>query len=57
MEVPPVKITREAFAELFGAHLPDWMGSAWVRGVQYIFVSGTGEIEELERLHSGVCSL
>jgi hypothetical protein len=52
-----VKITRQAFAELFGVHLPAWSDSAWVRGVRCIFVSGTAEIEELEKLLGGVASV
>jgi len=51
-----MSITREAFAELFGAHVPEWSDSAWVRGVEYMFVSGTDEIDELERLMGGVIS-
>jgi hypothetical protein len=51
-----VKITREVFAELFGVHLLDWSPSAWVKGTRYEFVSGTDEIEELERLTRGVTS-
>jgi hypothetical protein len=51
-----VKITREAFAELFGVHLPTGAPSAWVRGVRYEFVAGNVEIEELERLLGGVIS-
>jgi len=54
--VPPVKITKEAFMELFGVHLPKGSPSAWVRGVRYEFVSGTDEIEELESLLGGVIS-
>jgi hypothetical protein len=49
-------ITREAFAELFGVHLPKWSDSAWVKGTRYEFVSGTDEIEELESLLGGVIS-
>lgn len=48
-------VTREAFAELFGVHLPFAVSSAWVNGVRFVFVDGTGEIEELERLYGGVC--
>jgi hypothetical protein len=48
-----VKITRAAFSELFGAHIPEWLPSAWVRGTQYIFVAGNVEIEELELLLLG----
>ena len=51
-----MKITRQAFTELFGVHLPTGAPSAWVRGVQYEFVSGTDEIEELESLLGGVIS-
>jgi hypothetical protein len=51
-----VKITRAAFTELFGVHLPMGAPCAWVRGVQYVFVAGTDEIEELERLLGGVTS-
>jgi hypothetical protein len=29
---------------------------AWVKGVCFVFVEGTAEIEELERLCGGVCS-
>jgi hypothetical protein len=49
-----VKITRAAFAELFGVHLPKWSRSAWVKGTRYEFVSGTGELDELERICGGV---
>jgi prepilin-type processing-associated H-X9-DG protein len=52
-----VKITRQAFAELFEAHVPEWLPSAWVKGTQYLFVDGSAEIDELERLYGGVCSL
>jgi hypothetical protein len=45
-----VKITRVAFAELFGVHLPTGVLSAWVKGTRYEFVDGTTEIEELELL-------
>jgi hypothetical protein len=48
-----MRMTRRAFAELFGAHVPAWSRSAWVRGVQYVFVAGTDEIDELERLLLG----
>jgi hypothetical protein len=48
-----VKITREAFSELFGVHLPTGAPSAWVRGVRYEFVSGMEEIGELELLLLG----
>jgi hypothetical protein len=51
-----VKITREAFAKLFGAHVPEWSRSAWVKGTQYVFLDGPAEIEELERLLGGVAS-
>jgi len=51
-----VKITRGAFAELFGVHLPTGAPSAWVRGMRYEFVSGADEIDELERLCGGVTS-
>ena len=51
-----MKITKEAFMELFGVHLPKGSPSAWVRGVRYEFVSGTDEIEELESLLGGVIS-
>jgi hypothetical protein len=51
-----VKITGEAFTELFGVHLPTGAPSAWVRGVRYEFVAGNVEIEELERLLGGVTS-
>jgi hypothetical protein len=30
--------------------------SAWVKGTQYVFVAGNGEIEELERMLGGVTS-
>src|ERR1700733_11401223 len=52
--LPPVKLTREAFAGLFGVHLSTGVPSAWVRGVRYVFVAGNVEIEELERLLGGV---
>ena len=45
-----MKITRRAFSDLFGAHVPEWSPSAWVQGTQYVFADGTAEIEELERL-------
>jgi hypothetical protein len=48
-----VKITRQAFTELFGVHLPTGAPSAWVRGVLYVFVAGNVEIEELELLLLG----
>jgi hypothetical protein len=51
-----VRLTRKAFAELFGAHIPEWLPSAWVNGTQYVFVAGSVEIEELERLLGGVIS-
>ena len=51
-----MKITRQAFMELFGVHLPEWSRSAWVKGTRYEFVSGTDEIGELERLLGGVTS-
>ena len=51
-----MKLTREAFAELFGVHLPATVPSAWVRGKCLIFVEGTAEIEELERLCGSACS-
>ncbi len=51
-----MKITRRAFAELFGTHVPEWSPSAWVKGTQYVFVDGSAEIGELERLYGGVCS-
>ena len=49
-----MKITRQAFAELFGVHLPEWSPSAWVKGSEYVFVDVSAEIDELERLY-GVC--
>ena len=49
-----MRITRAAFAELFGVHLPTGVPSAWVRGVRYEFVSGMDEIGELELLLGGV---
>jgi hypothetical protein len=51
-----MKITRRAFAKLFTVHIPLWSGSAWVKGVRYVFVAGTAEIDELERLMGGVTS-
>jgi hypothetical protein len=48
-----VRLTREVFTELFGVHLPTGVPSAWVRGVRYVFVAGTDEIEELELLLLG----
>jgi hypothetical protein len=48
-------VTREVFAELFGVHLPFAVSSAWVSGIQFVFVEGTAEIEELDRLYAGVC--
>jgi hypothetical protein len=50
-----MRLTREAFAELFGVHLPAAVPCAWVRGVCFVFVEGRAEIEELERLCGGVC--
>ena len=50
-----MSITRDAFAELFGVHLSAAVPYAWVKGVRYVFVDGTAEIEELERLWGGVC--
>ena len=50
-----MRLTREAFAELFGVHLPAAAPCAWVKGVCFVFVEGTAEIEELERLCSGMC--
>jgi hypothetical protein len=49
-----VKITKAAFTELFGVHLPEWSPSIWVKGTQYVFVNRSAEIEELERLVVGV---
>ena len=51
-----MRLTRKAFAELFGVHLPAAVPSAWVNGVCFVFVEGKAEIEELERLCGGVCS-
>ena len=51
-----MKITRPAFAKLFSVHIPQWSVSAWMKGVRYVFVAGTAEIEELERLLGGVTS-
>jgi hypothetical protein len=51
-----VKITRQAFTELFGVHLPTELRSAWVKGTRYEFISGTNEINELEHLCGGVAS-
>jgi hypothetical protein len=48
-----MKITRQAFAELFGAHIPEWSPSAWVKGTRYEFVGGSAEIDELELLLLG----
>ena len=51
-----MRLTREAFAELFGfIYLPQCL-RAWVKGVCFVFVEGKAEIEELERLCGGVCS-
>jgi outer membrane biogenesis lipoprotein LolB len=52
----PVRITEEVFAELFGVRLPTGVLSAWVRGVRYIVVDGSAEIEKLERLIGGMTS-
>jgi hypothetical protein len=49
-----MKITRRAFANLFGTYIPEWSPSAWVKGTRYVFVDGSAEIEELERLLAGV---
>jgi hypothetical protein len=51
-----VKIKGAAFTKLFVVHLPLGAPSAWVKGVLYVFVAGTDEIEELERLLGGVTS-
>ena len=48
-----MRITRVAFAELFGAHIPEWSPYAWVKGMRYEFVAGNVEIEELELLLLG----
>ena len=48
-----MKITRAAFTELFGVHLPPAAPSAWVKGIRYVFVAGTDEIDELELLLLG----
>ena len=48
-----MKITRAVFTELFGVHLTTGAPSAWVKGVRYVFVAGTDEIEELELLLLG----
>jgi hypothetical protein len=49
-----MKITRAAFAELFGVHIPGWSLAIWMKGVRYVFVDGTeAEIDELERLVGG----
>jgi hypothetical protein len=48
-----MRLTRKAFAELFEVHLPAAVPCAWVRGVRYVFVEGTAEIDELERLCGG----
>jgi hypothetical protein len=45
-----VRITRAAFSELFDVHSPTTVPSAWVKGTRYQFVSGTDELDELERL-------
>ena len=51
-----MRITRPAFAELFAAHIPEWLPSAWVQGTRYVFVDGgEAEIDELERILAGVC--
>jgi hypothetical protein len=51
-----MKITRRAFADLFGANIPEWSTSAWMKGTRYEFVEGLAEIDELERLLGGVIS-
>lgn len=43
-----MRITTEVFSELFGAHIPEWSPSAWVKGSRYEFVGGSAEIDELE---------
>jgi hypothetical protein len=54
--VQRMRITRPAFAELFAAHIPEWLPSAWVQGTRYVFVDGgEAEIDELERILAGVC--
>ena len=55
--VSPVRITKAAFAELFGVHIPEWSPSAWLKGTRYEFVGGSAEIDELERLCGGVTSV
>ncbi len=46
----PVKMTRIAFALLFGVHIPEWIPAAWVNGTEYVLIGRKEEIEELERL-------
>jgi hypothetical protein len=47
-----VRITRAAFAALFGVHLPEWLPAAWVNGTRYVLLSGREEVGELDRLMS-----
>ena len=37
-----MRLTREAFAELFGVHLPAAVPCAWVKGVCFVFVDQVG---------------
>jgi hypothetical protein len=49
-----MKITRQAFADLFRTHVSERSPSAWVGGIRYVFVDGSAEIEELELLLGAV---
>jgi len=51
-----MQLPQEASAELFGVHLPKWSRSAWVKGTRSEFVSGTDQVDELERFCEGVIS-
>lgn len=47
-----VKMTRAAFAILFGVHIPEWLPRVWVNGTRYVLLSGREEVGELDRLMS-----
>ena len=45
-----VKMTRTAFAILFGVHVPEWTRTVWVSGTQYHLIDRQEEIAELEHM-------
>jgi hypothetical protein len=49
----PVQCGGDPRTAEFGAYLPEWSPSGWVKGRRYEFVSGMDEIDELERLLGG----